>query len=365
MTTGASPAARLLAWYERHRRDLPWRGSRDPWPIWVSEVMLQQTRVETVVPFFVRFLDRFPNLESLAAAEESEVLELWSGLGYYRRARQLHSAARGLHRSAAIPRCAAELEALPGIGPYTAAAIASIAFGESVPVLDGNVERVLARRLALASDPARAAARRELLAAAAGLLDPRRPGDSNQALMELGATLCTPRAPRCEACPLAPGCRGRASGDPERYPVAGPRAQPGVDIPQWAAWIELDGGLLLVRRDAGQRRMAGLWELPLVSARGRRAAEAALATRFGGEFRLEPPSLELRHGIAADRFRVRVARGTWHAADRLAEGPEAAFRRPEEARGAALTGLARKIIDRLAPAPAAAEPVRSARRRRG
>ncbi|MFN7942326.1 MAG: A/G-specific adenine glycosylase [Thermoanaerobaculia bacterium] len=364
MTTGEVPTARLLAWYERHRRDLPWRGSRDPWSIWVSEIMLQQTRVETVVPFFVRFLDKFPNLESLAAAEESEVLELWSGLGYYRRARQLHSAARRLHRTAAIPRSAAELDELPGVGPYTAAAIASIAFDEVVPVLDGNVERVLARRLGLEADPARAAARRELLAAAAGLLDPRRPGDSNQALMELGATLCTPQAPRCEACPLAAGCRGRESGDPARFPLAAARQRPAAEIAQWAAWIEQDGALLLVRRAAGERRMAGLWELPLVTARGRYAAEAALATRFGGEFRLEPPSLELRHGIAADRFLVRVARGKWQSADCLAEGPEAAFRRPDEARGAALTGLARKILERLAPPPATAEPVRSVRRRR-
>lgn len=191
-----STPARLLAWYDRIRRDLPWRRTRDPWAIWVSEVMLQQTRVETAIPYFERFLIRFPDPAALAAAPIEEVLAQWSGLGYYRRARQLHGAAREVVERGGLPRSSAELERLPGIGPYTAAAIASIAFGEPVPVLDGNVVRVAARLSAEPEDPSRAAARGRLLAVAATLLEISRPGDSNQALMELGATVCLPKSPR-------------------------------------------------------------------------------------------------------------------------------------------------------------------------
>src|SRR6185295_6750336 len=166
----------LLAWFDRHRRDLPWRRTRDPYKIWLSEVMLQQTRVETVLPFYKRFLEKFPTVEALARAEVEEVLALWSGLGYYRRARQLHAAARKVAAAGAFPTTEAGLLGLPGVGAYTAAAVASIAFGVAAPVMDGNVERVLARCLALAEEPRASGARRKLLAAAEELLDPRRPG---------------------------------------------------------------------------------------------------------------------------------------------------------------------------------------------
>src|SRR5580700_687072 len=172
---------RLLSWYGKHRRDLPWRRTQDPYRIWVSEVMLQQTRVEAVLPYYDRFLGRFPSVDALALAPLDEVLALWSGLGYYRRARQLHAAARRIVDAGEFPRTIERLLELPGVGAYTAAAVASIAFGAAVPVLDGNVERVMARQLALAQDPKRAASRARLLDAAAALLDPARPGDSNQA----------------------------------------------------------------------------------------------------------------------------------------------------------------------------------------
>jgi A/G-specific adenine glycosylase len=210
----------LLSWFDRQRRDLPWRHTRDPYCIWLSEVMLQQTRVETVIPYYEKFLARFPTLESLAEADLSEVLAHWSGLGYYRRARQLHAAAQAVRdrHGGEIPQSVAGLESLPGVGAYTAAAVASIAFGVAAPVLDGNVERVLTRRLALAENPKSRAVRLVLLEEGARLLSESRPGDSNQALMELGATLCAPQRPRCLFCPLLAGCRAAAQGDQERYP---------------------------------------------------------------------------------------------------------------------------------------------------
>ena len=210
----------LLQWYDSQRRDLPWRAAKDqsadPYAVWISEIMLQQTQVQTVIPYFEAFLAKYPDVESLAATSLDEVLASWSGLGYYRRARQMHRAAGEIVALGGFPTSAAGLRELPGIGEYTAAAIASIAFGEVVPVLDGNVERVLSRCLAQAEDPKRSRPRRRLRQAAAELLDPRRPGDGNQALMELGATVCRPTSPNCPVCPLAPDCRAHAEGDPER-----------------------------------------------------------------------------------------------------------------------------------------------------
>lgn len=349
----STDAERLLAWYDRERRDLPWRRRRDPWAIWVSEVMLQQTRVETAIPYFERFLDRFPDPGALAAAPVEHALELWSGLGYYRRCRQLHAAA-GLVAAGggALPRSAAELERLPGVGAYTAAAIASIAFGERVPVVDGNVVRVLARRAALAGAPERAATRRAIAAQAGALLDPQRPGDSNQALMELGATLCTARAPRCAQCPLAAGCRGWQSGAPERYPAPRARA-PGVALAQTAALVEAEGRWLFLRRAEGASLLAGLWEMPTVAGVGA-AAEAALAGALGGSWRLGEELARVRHAITFRRLEIVARRAAWSpegGAANVAEGNEAAWLAPAEARERALTGVARKLLDRLAPEP--------------
>ncbi len=345
-------ADRLLAWYDRERRDLPWRRRRDPWAIWVSEVMLQQTRVETATPYFERFLDRFPDPGALAAAPVERALELWSGLGYYRRCRQLHAAAgRVAAAGGVLPRRAAELAQLPGVGAYTAAAIASIAFGERVPAVDGNVVRVLARRAALAGAPERAATRRAIAAAAEALLDPQRPGDSNQALMELGATLCTPRAPRCAQCPLAEGCQAWQRGAPERYPARRTRT-PGVALAQTAALVEAEGRWLFLRRAEGASLLAGLWELPTVAGSGA-TAEAALARAHGGSWRLGEELARVRHAITFRRLEIVARRAEWSArgeAAGVAEGEEAAWLAPDEARERALTGVARKLLDRLAPA---------------
>jgi A/G-specific adenine glycosylase len=298
----------LLLWFDRHRRDLPWRRSRDPYGIWLSEVMLQQTRVEVVIPYYERFLERFPTFEALAAAGLEEVLTLWSGLGYYRRARQLHAAARQVAAAGGFPRTVEGWLELPGIGPYTAAAVTSQAFGVAAPVLDGNVERVLSRWLALGEDPKSSGARRQLLSAAASLLDAERPGDSNQALMELGATLCTPRNPKCLLCPIATGCRAAATGEQEAYPVARAKRQ-GEKQRLVVAVAERDGGVLLFRRPDDSELLAGTWELPWVRAEGDpvlQSPEAELATRYGGVWRLGPRIAEVRHGITYRDLEIAV-----------------------------------------------------------
>jgi len=297
----------LLDWFDRHRRDLPWRRKRDPYGIWLSEVMLQQTRVEVVLPYYERFLDRFPTVETLAAAPLDDVLALWSGLGYYRRARQLHAAAQQIAASGAgFPRTLDGLLALPGIGGYTAAAVASIAFGVVAPVLDGNVERVLTRWLALEGDPKGSATRRRLLAAAEEFLDPARPGDSNQALMELGATLCVPRRPKCLLCPIVSGCRAAAAGNPERYPEARVKRE-AEKRRMVVAVVEGDSGVLLFRRPDDSPLLAGTWELPWVEDVAGEPA-AALAARYGGGWRLGPQVAEVRHGITFRDLTVAVHR---------------------------------------------------------
>jgi A/G-specific adenine glycosylase len=279
--------------------------------------MLQQTRVETVLPFYNRFLERFPTVEDLARAEIEEVLTLWSGLGYYRRARQLHAAARRIAELGAFPSTLEDLLALPGIGAYTAAAVASIAFGVVAPVMDGNVERVLSRYLALDADPKSGNGRRQLLVLAAELLSPSRPGDGNQALMELGATLCSPRRPKCLLCPLHPGCRAAREGVPEGYPVA--RAKRAGERHRLAvAVVEKDGGVLLFRRPEDSALLAGTWELPWVTLEidgvpERGAPETALAARYGGRWSLGPRTAGVRHGITYRDLEVDVhpASLTW------------------------------------------------------
>ena len=208
----------LIAWYERVHRDLPWRRTSDPYRVWVSEIMLQQTRAQAVVPYFERFLDRFPTVDALAAAHEEDALALWSGLGYYSRARNLVRAARTIHAAGAFPDDRAGLRALPGVGDYTAAAIASIAFGRPHAVLDGNVLRVVARVENDAAEIGSARTRERFRAIAQAWLDPLRPGAFNQALMELGATVCLPKNPRCSACPLSRAAPPGRQARPRAFP---------------------------------------------------------------------------------------------------------------------------------------------------
>ncbi|HET9753032.1 MAG TPA: A/G-specific adenine glycosylase [Myxococcales bacterium] len=255
-------STKLLAWFAKAKRDLPWREEpRDPYRVWISEVMLQQTRVEVVVPYYQRFLRRFPTLQALAQAPLDDVLALWSGLGYYARARNLHEAARAAGE--ALPRTCAELRELPGFGPYTAAAVASLAFNEDVPLVDGNVARVLARVHALRGD-----ARARAWKIAAELLPAGRAGAFNEALMELGATVCTPRSPACPRCPIRTLCAVQVKGlDPGRFPA--PRKKPARPLLEWdaLALTRADGAVLLARRPAGAL-FAGLWDLPQATPAG-------------------------------------------------------------------------------------------------
>jgi len=333
----------LLAWYDANRRDLPWRRSRDPYAIWVSEIMLQQTRVAVVVDRFQAFMARFPTVVSLALAPEQEVLALWSGLGYYRRARMLHQAAQFVadHCQGNLPSAADELRTLPGIGPYTAAAIASIAHGERVPVVDGNVERVLCRLAGWQAGgrTGPAALKRKIDALAAQLLDPQRPGDFNQALMELGATVCLPRNPQCLLCPLHAACKTRGEHKTRPRPpmltrevahALSVRASPGP-----AHGREV----LLEQRPAAETVMPGLWELPRLRATA---------------FPEDELRMTLRHSIMQVNYSVRIRTVFEDDVEAMTvTAGECRWVPLAEAGGMALTGLARKVLTRARLLPAA------------
>jgi A/G-specific adenine glycosylase len=256
-------ALQLLDWYDRHAAALPWRDSRDPYRVWLSEIMLQQTQVETVIPYYLRFLSAYPTVADLAAAPLDDVLKLWEGLGYYNRARNLHRAAQivASQHSGSFPSTADELQALPGIGRYTAGAIASIAFDQRAPVLDGNVIRVFARLLDLPDDVSQPATQARLWAQAEAWLPDQRAGDYNQALMELGRTVCKPRAPLCDQCPLAQVCLARAHGTQAERPVkARKAATPHYDVTAGLIWNAI-GELLIAQRPL-DGLLGGLWEFP-------------------------------------------------------------------------------------------------------
>ncbi len=289
-------AARLLRWYARAARDLPWRHTHDPYAIWVSEVMLQQTQVAKVIPYYTRFLKRFPTRAALARASLRDVLHVWEGMGYYARARNLHRAARKMQaeRPQAWPRTAEAWQRLPGVGRYTASAIASIAFGEAVPVLDGNTRRVLARLADYAGDARSPLGEAHLLEIAARMISSRRPGSFNQALMELGATLCTPRAPQCTRCPLRVSCRSYARGTQAVRPA--PRAARRVPLWDVACAVVRRADRVLIAQRPSTSLLGGLWEFP----GGKREHGESLAACLRRELREEL-------GI---RVRVGRARGT-------------------------------------------------------
>ena len=330
---------RLLEWYERSRRDLPWRRNRDPYAIWVSEIMLQQTRVAVVVERYQAFMARFPTLLSLALAPEQEVLAAWSGLGYYRRARMLHKAAQFVasHHHGKLPRTAAELRLLPGIGAYTAAAVASIAHGERVAVVDGNVERVLCRMegwKAGSRAGGGSLVRRKIEALAAELVSLQRPGDSNQALMELGATLCSPRNPRCEECPVADDCKTQGEHQTApRPPMICREVAHALSIRSGRKAGQTHREVLLEQRPAAQTVMPGLWELPAL---------------IDANVHEEELRLTVRHSIMQVNYSVRIRTVFEDDIDALTvEGGERRWVPLGAAAGMALTGLARKVLTRL------------------
>jgi A/G-specific adenine glycosylase len=254
-------AGLLRRWYRQSRRDLPWRTTRDPYRIWLSEIMLQQTRVETVLPYYAAFLERFPDVNTLAATSESAVLALWSGLGYYSRARNMLRAARYITEAGAFPADHASILALPGVGDYTAAAIASIAFDLPHAAVDGNVLRVLSRVFNDDGDIGSPLTRRRFQELAQQTLDRRHPGEFNQAMMELGATVCLPRNPRCAACPVRNLCQARAAGRTAELPIKLKRAQPNRESISVTV-VRRDSLVLMRQRPADASRMAGFWELP-------------------------------------------------------------------------------------------------------
>ena len=311
--------ASLLRWYRCHRRGLPWRNTRDPYRIWVSEIMLQQTRVAAVLSHYHEFLRRFPSLRSLAAARPAAVLAAWSGLGYYGRARSLHAAARVIvrKRRGRIPRSVEELRALPGIGRYTAAAISSIAFGRPEAVVDGNVARVLGR---LSGAPA---SEQALWSQAEALLSRQHPGDFNQAMMELGATVCLPATPRCDRCPVFAFCRTRGATP---RPAAPPRSKKRQVAFSLAARKD---AVLLTRRAPGASLMPRMWELPQSSSRN------------GASGRKPAVLFRLRHSITDTDYRVTVLRGAARA-----RPAAASWVRLSRLPRLPLTGLARKILRR-------------------
>lgn len=301
----------LLAWYDREARDLPWRQDHDPYRVWISEIMLQQTRVAAVIDHYQTFLKKFPDVRKLAAAREASVLAVWSGLGYYRRARMMHRAAKDIvtKHDGKFPETSAGLRELPGIGRYTAAAIASIAFGEATAVVDGNVERVLSRVVGENLPHA------DVWALAEDMLDAKRPGDFNQAMMELGATVCLPRQPKCLMCPVSEACRTR--GELPASEKAKPQQKKEV---HYALDCRKDA-VLLVERAKHESLMPGMWELPRIEGNG-----------------VDGSWMKLKHSITITDYTVRVKQGPagvggqWVPRNRVLTLP--------------LTGLARKILKR-------------------
>ena len=303
---------RLLAWYDAHARGLPWRKSHDPYRVWVSEIMLQQTRVAAVIEHYHEFLRRFPTVQKLSAAREASVLAAWSGLGYYRRARMMHAAAKLIvrERKGKFPQTAAEWRDLPGIGRYTSAAIASIAFGEPVAVVDGNVERVLQRILGSVLCDG------EVWEKAEEFLDRERPGDFNQSMMELGATVCTPRTPACLTCPVVDMCATRGELATSSKAVRQKKREIHY------ALDHRDGKVFLVQRPRDASLMAGMWELPEIEAPGNGAK----------------PFCTVKHSITVTDYTVRV---WWKELSGDRVGRRITIERLDRI---ALTGLARKIL---------------------
>lgn len=297
---------RLVAWFRAAARPLPWRTTpRDPYRSLVSELMAQQTQLDRVVPRFEAFVRRFPDLDALAGASEDEVLEAWSGLGYYRRARLLHRLAREVASdSGELPSSSAELVKLPGIGPYTAAALASIVFGEATPVLDGNVARVAARVLALSGNPKEGQHRRQALGWVGELIADASPGEVNEGLMELGARVCTPKQPRCDQCPLSSGCRARLGGDPTAYPRERPSKR-SVELCWLAVIAENPVGRWLLRRVVDGPILRGLWLPPFAELDPARPLERQVAALLPFRVAAAPQPLpSVRHGITHRKIEV-------------------------------------------------------------
>ena len=356
----ADVARPLLAWYARARRDLPWRRSADPYRVWVSEIMLQQTQVERVKDFFERFVARFPDVAALAAAREAEVLRLWEGLGYYRRARQLHAAAKRVmdEFGGEFPGTAAALRALPGIGRYTAGAIASIAFDQPEPIVEANSRRVIARLVGHDGPLGGAAGDEPIWEAARAFVPRRHPGRFNQALMDLGAVVCTPNRPLCGTCPLAESCVARRDGRVDEIPRRAERRAT-KELRETAVVASRAGRVLVVQRAAGEW-WAGLWDFPRVPGRMARAARGIAASPVLGSLGCGRPERRgtVVHTVTHHRITLDVVRCAARRAGRRGAGRR--WVTPRQLAALALTSPARRIarlVVERRPATAAAGAV--------
>lgn len=342
---------KILAWYHERKRDLPWRKTSDPYSVWVSEIMLQQTQVATVIPYFQRFMQKFPTVQDLNRASLDEVLKAWENLGYYGRARNLHRAACIVTQEMGgnLPEDLEGLTRLPGIGPYTAAAILSIAYGKMIPAVDANVSRVLARLFVVRSPVNRPEGRKRIGELAFSLLPETDPGEWNQALMDFGATVCRPKRPLCETCPVSPECRARQGGLQESLPAkTKPRAVPHRNMV--AGVVRSKSGEILIIRRPEEGLLGGLWGLPIGERRAGESHEAAVHRMLGDSLQLRVAQLSplkmVRH--AYTHFRMTV-----HPFDCLFEGTKLPKESPpvhrwvsmHEIKGLALSKVDRKILD--------------------
>lgn len=351
-----------MDWYDGARREMPWRDTNDPYRIWLSEVMLQQTRVDQAAPYYHRFLERFPSVEDLAGAPLDDVLLCWEGLGYYSRARNLHKAAQQVVREfdGQVPDREDSIRSLPGVGPYTAAAVLSIAYDKPHAVLDGNVARVLTRVFRVDAEAGRSPTRRRLQATARRLMDEARPGVFNQAVMELGSTVCKPRSPLCSDCPVRAVCQAASHGDQEHYPVTAPRKRiPHYDVA--VALLRDDEGRLLIQRRPQEAMLGGLWEFPggkreageSVIAACRRELKEELGVSIAVGERIHRLSHAYSHfRITMHAFAARIVDGVPQSSSGLATRWVA----PSDLDAYAFPRANRRLIDRLAAARA--EPPR-------
>lgn len=344
-------AGNLLAWYATNQRDLPWRRSRDPYCIWVSEVMLQQTRVETVVPYYERWMAQFPTLEALAAAPEEQVLKAWEGLGYYSRARNLQQAVQEVvaEYGGQVPDDPAAIGALKGVGPYTAGAILSIAYNRPVAAVDGNVMRVFARLFAIDDDIARPATRKAIAALVESLMPAGAASAFNQAVMDLGAMVCTPRSPKCLICPLREQCKALEAGRVGELPVKGKAKAPRpVDMVAAALW---NGDRLLIVRRPPQGLLAGLWAFPggerPAEVPWERALHASIWEQFGAEIEVEAHLVDVTHVFSHLVWNLRCFTARLAPGQEIRENETVRWVRQEELSAYALPAAHQKIASAL------------------
>jgi A/G-specific adenine glycosylase len=344
----AEVSNRLLAWYSKEGRALPWRENRDPYRIWLSEIMLQQTTVVAVIPYYERFLQRFPTVETLASASLDDVISMWAGLGYYSRARNLHRAAQQIvSKQGVFPETLEGLLELPGVGRSTAGAILSIAFDQPAPILDGNVRRVLVRLFAWQEDPRSSRAEKQLWQWAEALTPNQHPHDYAQAIMDLGATVCVPRKPVCNSCPLQELCQARKEGLAEQLPVA--RKQKKIPVRQQIALLIKRSGSLLLRQRPPEGFLGGLWEFPAVELstdqQPRQAAERLLAD-LGLSGALSEVG-EVRHAYSHFKLDLSVFEVEIDLVEAVAEEDPYRWFAREEMGGLPLHGAHRKVSDQF------------------